>query len=189
MKEDYFNEISLREEKVTMFDSDIRNKNRDKFQTFLLHMTVLSSALAIGILPLINESSKLILAPELAKFGLLINLVVCTVTLLYAHNVLNREKQLINDQKEHHDFTFDWQRRVLSEAIKRNVTDSDLRVIFEQTKSASNELEQEILMKHLVGNVYRYKIKNFLDRAVSILSLYGFALGTGLVVISFIIPF
>ena len=81
-------------------------------------MIILSSAIAIGILPIMAGPSTIIRSLVLAKLGLLIIMIVCVWVVFYFLNVLFREKVLLFEQAQFHKNTFSEQLKLLEQVKK-----------------------------------------------------------------------
>ena len=185
MSEKIFEELKQRRQKVEFLDQELRTKNREKFLQYLLHMTILSSAIVVGVLPLINDASTAIKSVLFAKIGLALIVSVCVIALLYLHNILNRERILLSDQQSFHDYTFSSQYQILSEAKTKGANDDELYATFEKTKSQSSIAEQELVLSHLVGGRFSW-LRQVRDSYINTFITYGFATGVILIILSFI---
>jgi len=101
-----YKEIDEREEIVEKYDFDIQMKNREQFRSFWLHMIILSSAIVIGVLPLLKSNSDIIQSQIICLFGLLFILLVCIFIVIYMPYVLQREKSLLVEQSQLHQEIF-----------------------------------------------------------------------------------
>lgn len=186
MNRKFFEELEGRRTAVEKFDFDIQTKNRDYFRSFWLHMIILSSAIVIGILPIMNDSTSLIKSLILAKFGLLIIVLVCVLIVFYLQSVLSREKALLFDQVEFHKNTFLGQLRLLEQSEKDGKDEKEITSIFHHSKKEAFIQEQQIIAKHLIeGNFVKMRL--FIDKYFKYFISYGFALGVLLVILSFIL--
>ncbi|OGG94449.1 hypothetical protein A3G63_00245 [Candidatus Kaiserbacteria bacterium RIFCSPLOWO2_12_FULL_52_8] len=182
MSQQIFSELENRQHEVEKRDLESRSRNLEQFRTYWLHITILSSAIVLGVLPLISENSTLIRSATLAKLGLGIIIFVCVAAILYLQNVLARERDLLAERRVFHEEVFAKQRGAL-EAAQRDGQDSEfLKGLFERTKTLSHSTETGILMKHLLG-----RRTLFLDKYFTPLTAYTFAFGVLLVVFSFIL--
>ena len=186
MIEKFLKELEDRRSTVEKLDFEIQLKNIDHFRSFWLHMIILSSAIVIGVLPIMNGSSILIKSLILAKFGLLIIVLVCVLATLYFQNVLHREKLLILDQNFFHKNTFSNQENILINLEKVKKSEAEIKQIFDKSKTDSLSQEIQIIKKHLTGGGFP-RIRLFVDKYFNKFISFGFALGVFLVILSFII--
>ncbi|GEM_PF-2715360 len=185
MSQKIFKELGERRRYVEKSDIDLRWRNIDHFRAYWLHMVILSSAIVLGVLPLISENSSLVKSFTLAKLGLLLIILVCVLIVLYFQNVLSRERSLLFDQKEFHEATFSMQQNILNTAKRDGKDEAYLKEIFERTKSAAYFQEQEIVKRHVIGGKFT-KTRLLINKYFNPLISYGFAVGVLLVVLSFI---
>jgi len=184
-KKKKFDELEKRRAFVEKMDFDIRERNRDHFRTFWLNMVILSSAIVVGVLPIISGSSSPIQSPVLAKIGLLIIVVISVIIVIYFAGILTREKHLLFEQAQFHEYIFSKQWRLLDEAIKKGKTTDEITTIFDKSKRISNTIEDEIVAKHLIGgNFIRFRL--FIDKHFNHIISYGFVIGVLLVILSFL---
>jgi hypothetical protein len=186
MKHNFFEELEIRRSNVERIDLEMRNRNLDHYRNFWLQMIILSSAIVIGVLPILDSSNSIIKSIILAKLGLLIIVVLCVLVVFYFQSVLSREKSLLFDQVEFHRHTFLSQSRLLQETLKTGRDEKEVESIFENSKRESFIMEQEILAKHLIDGKF-VKSRLFIDKHFGNFISYGFSLGILLVILSFII--
>ena len=186
MGENFCEELENRRAVVEKLDFDIQSENRDHFRSFWLHMIILSSAIVIGILPIMNGSTLLIKSMTLAKLGLLIIILVCVLVIFYFQNMLSMEKSLLFDQVEFHKETFSKQLRLLEQAEKDGRSEKEIGFIFDKSKNEAFIKEQQIVAKHLIGGKFAYT-RLFIDKYFNYFVSYGFAFGVLLVILSFVL--
>lgn len=186
MSKNIFVELEDRRSVVEKFDFDMQDKNRDHFRSFWLHMVILSSAIVIGVLPILNAESDLITSPILAKLGLLIIVLVGVSVIFYFQNVLSREKLLLFEQIQFHEASFFKQQNLLAQAVKDRKSEMEISQIFEGSKDAALIKEEEIIAKHLIGGKFLC-IRLFIDEYFSHFISLGFGLGVLFVILSFIL--
>jgi hypothetical protein len=180
-------EIETRRQFVEQQDAEMHTKNIGHFRAYWLNMVILSSAIAVGVLPILDsESSHLIKSPTLTKLGLLLITIVCLAIIIYFQKVLTREKSLLSEQTEFHKYTFFMQSDILNKAIKDGKDESYLKELLGRTKVASFRAEQNIIAKYVVGKRF-IKMRSFINKYFNQFVSYGFSLGVILVILSFII--
>lgn len=184
MDENFFQELEGRKNTVEKFDFDSGERKREHQRNFWLQMVILSSAIVIGILPLLGEKSSLVKYPVLAELGLLLIITICILIVFYFQDVLSREKLLLFDLKEFHDSLFLRQKGLLTQAKKEGKSASEIKEIFEKSKQDAYRGEQEILYQHLVGKFYHLRL--FIDRFFNRIISLGFLLGVLFVILSFV---
>lgn len=185
MSEKFIEELEDRRQFVERQDAEARTKNLEQFRNYWLHMTILSSAIVVGVLPLMGEESSLIKSLPLAKTGLALIVFVCAAAIIYLQNVLSREKSLLHDQKEFHENTFSMQGRMIEKARKDGKNEDFIKDIFERSKSAAYFEEQDIVAHHILGKGF-VRIRLFINKYFNPFISYGFATGVLLVVLSFV---
>lgn len=183
MSNNFFNELEIRRSGVEKIDLEMRNRNLDHYRSFWLQMMIFSSAVVVGVLPLISESESIIRSPILAKLGLLVIIILCTFIILYFQGVLIREKVLLFEQSEFHKNIFSKQHRILEQS--RDKTDEVIKKLFETSKNEAFVKEQDILAKHLIGGKF-YRIRLFIDKYFTRFVSFGFTAGILLIIFSFI---
>ena len=186
MIEKFFKELENRRSTVEKFDFDIQTKNRDYFRNLWLYMIILSSAIAIGILPIMAGPSTIIRSLVLAKLGLIIIMIVCVWVVFYFLNVLFREKVLLFEQAQFHKNTFSEQLKLLEQVKKEGKNEKEIEIIFYKSKSNAYIQEQKIIARHLIGGKF-VKVRLFIDKYFNQSISYGFALGILLVILSFML--
>lgn len=186
MSEKFFEELEDRRTAVEKLDFDIQAKNRDYFRSFWLQMIILSSAIVVGILPIMGQSTTLIRSLILAKLGLLLIILVCVSIIFYFQNMLSKERNLLFEQIQFHKETFAKQLRFLDRAKREGKSEKEMESIFNESKSNVYIQEQQIIARHLVVGKF-VKIRLFLDKYFNNLISCGFVSGVLLVVLSFIL--
>lgn len=186
MSEKIIEELKNRRETIEMLDLDLQNKNKDHFRGLWMNIMILSSAIIIGVLPLINENSNIIKSLLLAKLGLLLIILIIIFGIIYYANVLNRERSMLFDLSQFHEKIFFKQENLINLAVEQKKSIGEVLDIFGRTKIDSFNEEQKIREKHLVGGKF-FKLRLFVDKYFSVFLCYGFVLGLILIIFSFII--
>ena len=116
MSQEILQEIEERRQYVEKEDREYRIHNLENFRSYWLNLVILSSAIAVGIIPLLNDQPSIIISVLLAQIGLLVIVIVCVLLVLYLQNVLARERDLLADQRNFHEYTFGMQNDVIKSA-------------------------------------------------------------------------
>src|SRR3989338_5362478 len=145
MNERLFEELEDRRTTVEKMDFDIQAKNREYFRSFWLNMIILSSAIVVGILPVMDGPSTLIKSLILAKLGLLLIILICVSIICYFQNMLSRERDLLFEQIQFHKKTFSEQLTLLKQAKSGGKNEKEMEHLFDKSKSNSYIHEQQII--------------------------------------------
>lgn len=184
MYEKYSKELEDRRSTVEKIDHESILRNSDHFRSYWLQIVILSSAIVIGLVPVI-DNPVLVQSPSLAKIGLLVILLVCVSIVLYFQNFLTREKIILYDQQKLHEDNFAKQSSLLKKAKNENWVDKKIEVEFEVSKRRFFEEETNLLFNHLVSNKGAKHI-SFFDKYFNVFMPYLFATGVFFIVLSFI---
>lgn len=186
MSKDFIEEIELRRAAVEKIDFDVQSRNIEHFRSYWLHMILLSSAIVIGVLPIINEESNVIKSLTLAELGLLLIICMCVLLTLYFGNVLAREKSLAFDKRQFHGSVFSSQITLIKRSREAGKNEAEIQRIFADSKLSSFIEENSILQKHLLGGKFA-KLRLFVDRYFNRIVSILFTLGIMFVIFSFIL--
>jgi len=181
----FLKELEDRKTFVEKTDFDMLAKSRDHFRDFWLHMVILSSAIVIGILPLINQESTLIKSLTLAKLGLLLIILVCVLIILYYQNALSKTRSVLVEQSRFHDKTFSEQFAILNHAAEKGLDENEVEKIFNDSKNCSYIQEEKIVAKYILSKRF-IKFRILIDKYFNCVISYIFVLGILLVIFSFV---
>lgn len=188
MIEKIIEELKNRRESLERLDLETQNRNKDYSRNLWMNIIILSSAIIIGVLPLISENSNLIKSLLLAKLGLLLIIIIIIFGIIYYEKVLIREKLMLFDLSQFHDHTFARQECIINLAIKENKSTEEIKDIFSKTKRESYDNELKIVEKHLLGGNF-FKLRLFMDKYFSRFLCYGFVIGLILIIFSLVIEY
>lgn len=188
MTEKIIEELKNRKEAVERFDLEIQIRNKESSRNLWMNIIILSSAIIIGILPLLNENSNLIKSLVLAKLGLLLIIIIVVIGIIYYENVLIREKLMLSDLSQFHQETFAYQEYVINSSIKEKKDLEEIQNIFNITKKESFSKELKIREKHLVGGKF-FRLRSLSDKYFSRFLCYGFAIALIIIIFSLTIKY
>ena len=185
MSEKILREIQEKKALVGKEDRDAVNKNKEYYRSLWLNLIVLSSAIIIGMLPVINDNKGLLKSVFLAKLGLLIIVLVIILGMLYYNSTLAREQSMLFELWQLHEKIFTNQLLSINSSNNESKTEAEINELFSKAKQNAFQEETKARAKHLVGGKL-YKIRIKIDKHISNLLIYLFLIGSLILISSFI---
>ena len=179
-----FEKLEKRRTVVEELDHKIILRNSDQLRNYWVQLIIFSSAIIVGILPLLDNVNP-ILSISLAKIGLLVITLVCILIIVYFPYILTREKHLLHEQKALHEKFFSTRLEMLSQACKENWDDSKISLNFEKLEEVLSSQETDLLYEKLVAGRFT-RVRNLIDFNFSLIASGGTGIGALLIILSFI---
>lgn len=173
------NELMDRKEKNDKFLIDFGVKNLEYLRNYWLHLTIVSAAILVAILPLFKNNPDIIKIKEFCFLGLFILALIQIISPIYLNHLLTKENDNLTKKRDFSKKIFGKYIAMLDENYKQQKSYLEhIKLSSVLAKQFSKE-EKELIEE-------RNKIKKFFDKHFSDIITYMFIAGLTLIILSFI---
>lgn len=176
-----YNDSDVREKQQMKMLLELRIKNIEHLRNFWFNLIVLSSAVIVGVFPVLIKDPSYFENSSLAIFGLLLLVFMDIIGCFYLNVLLTRENRNLAELNNFHTKKFDEDKKLINKIIEEKKEFGEGSDIYLKFLKDTSEEENNLITKQEIKGASKWFDKNFSDILTTLLIL-----GVLFIILSFV---
>lgn len=167
-----YHQSEVREDQYITMLRELRVKNIEHLRSFWFNLIVLSSAIIVGVFPILINNSNYLENPSIAIVGLVVLVIMDILGCFYLNVLLTRENRNLAELNDFHTKKFAEDKSIINKITEDKKDFQEGSSIYLDFLKNSEKEEAELVVKQKIRGANRWFEKNLSD-ILTILLIVG----------------